>query len=123
MQILLLKKISTAFLHQNLQMNLELFHKNKTKPRKKINSVNGLLGHQRLFTETYTKSYQGAMSGKRVNSCVSLCVGHQLVNSSYYNGVAEKTKLWGCKGTCNVQHHMYTHSAAQPLQLKVKNQF
>jgi hypothetical protein len=61
------------------------------------------------------------MSGKRLNSCVSLCAGHQLVNSPYYKGVAGKgTKLWRFKGMCNVQHHIYTHVAAQPLQLKVK---
>ena len=52
------KKISTTFLHQVLQMTLELFHKNKTKTQKKINSVNGLLRHQRLFGETCTGSYQ-----------------------------------------------------------------
>lgn len=61
------------------------------------------------------------MSGKRLNSCVSLCAGHQLVNSSYYKGVAGRgTKLWVSKGMCNVQRHVYTHVAAQPLQLRLK---
>lgn len=74
-----------------------------------------------FYRDLYSIAPRGAMSGKRLNSCVSLCAGHQLVNSSYYKGVAGRgSKLWGSKGMCNVQRHIYTHVAAQALQLKVK---
>lgn len=66
-----------------------------------------------FYRDLYSIAPRGAMSGKRLNSCVSLCAGHQLVNSSYYKGVAGKgTKLWRFEGMCNEQHHIYTRGSA-----------
>jgi hypothetical protein len=76
------KKISIVFLHQELQLNLELCHtsirketKQNKNPEKNKLWADWLLRQQGPSTETCRASHQEGMFSKGLNSCVLLCAG------------------------------------------------
>lgn len=66
-----------------------------------------------FYRDLYSIAPRGAMSGKRLNSCVSLCAGHQLVSSSYYKRVVGRgTKLGHPRVSAMYKSFIYTRGRA-----------